>query len=95
MKNSHITNVRSNQSKIITDKDQIVEEFACYYEKLYKQVASEDKRAIQAYLKKIDLPKVTQENNVKLTKVVTLQDVKKQIQVLKRGKSPGDAEFTN
>ena len=34
MKNSHITNLRSNQSKIITDKDQIVEEFACYYEKI-------------------------------------------------------------
>ena len=63
--------------------------------KLYKQVASEEERAIQAYLRKLDFPKVTQENNVILTKVVTLQDVKKQIQVLKRGKSPGDDGFTN
>lgn len=36
IKSSHITKLMINQSKIRIDKDQIVEEFACYYEKLYK-----------------------------------------------------------
>lgn len=54
IKNSHITNLRTDQSKIITDKDQIVEEFARSYENLYGPEASEDKRAVWAYLRKLE-----------------------------------------
>lgn len=95
MKNSHISKLKVNHFEIITDKDRIVEEFASYYEKLYKQEFNKDKKSIQAYLRKLELPKVSQENNVKLTKTITLQEVKKQIQALRRGKSPGDDGFTN
>lgn len=35
MKNSYITYLKLNQSKIWTDKNLIVEEFTCYYEKLW------------------------------------------------------------
>lgn len=52
-----------------------------------------NKRTIQAYLRKLELPQVTQENSVKLTKVIILQEVKRQ--ALKGGKSPGDDGFTN
>lgn len=86
MKKAHNTNLKPEEAKIITDKDQIVEEFASYYKKLYRAEASADREQIQAYLRKLELPKVTQVNNEKLTKPIMAQEVHKQIQGLKMGK---------
>lgn len=48
MKKAHITNLKREQARIITDKDQIIEEFASYCEKLYRAEASADRNQIQA-----------------------------------------------
>ena len=56
----HITNLKPEQARIITDKDQILEEFASYYEKLYRAEASADHEHIRAYLRKLELPKQIQ-----------------------------------
>uniref|UniRef100_A0A671TPP2 Reverse transcriptase domain-containing protein n=1 Tax=Sparus aurata TaxID=8175 RepID=A0A671TPP2_SPAAU len=94
-KKMHITNLKPEQARKITDKDQIVEEFASYYEKLYRAEASADCEQIRTYLRKLELPKLKQVNNEKLTKPITAEEVHKQIQGLKNGKSPGDDGFTN
>ena len=95
MKKVHITKLKTEQAEIITDKDQIAEEFASYYEKLYRTEVSVDREHIQTYLRNLKLPKVTQVNNAMLTKPIIVQEVYKQIQELKNGKSPGDDGFTN
>lgn len=95
MKKAHITNLKSEQGRIITDKDQIAEAFASYYEKLYRAEEKADYDQIHTYLRDMDLPKLTQINNEKLIKPITIQEIQNQIQGLKDGKSPGDDGYTN
>lgn len=92
---AYITKLKTKDDKLITDKEEIAEEFANYYEELYREEVRENTEALQKYLRKIEMPKLIKENNKELVKEITAEEINKQIQDLKIGKTPGDDGFTN
>lgn len=67
-----------DQSETITDKEQIAEEFANYYETLYRNEVNE--------LSNLKLPRILQEKkHVTLTKAITVEEIKQQIHGMKAG----------
>uniref|UniRef100_A0A8C6TJE0 Uncharacterized protein n=1 Tax=Neogobius melanostomus TaxID=47308 RepID=A0A8C6TJE0_9GOBI len=74
--------------------EEIAEEFANYYELLYRKEEGEIKQ-IQMYLNNIKLPKITPEQKVMLEKSITVVEIYEHIQKLKTGTAPGDDGYTN
>ena len=67
IKKAYITKLKAEQGEIITDKEEIVQEFAKYYEILYKDEFKIDNTQIKTFLREFQLPKVPQEKNGDLT----------------------------
>ena len=93
---SNIVTIKDQTRNInVKGKQEIAQEFAKYYEKLYSpedNLLSQNK--IREYLSGIRLPQVTDEQNANLTTPVTLDEIKVAIKRLKKGKCPGSDGFT-
>uniref|UniRef100_A0A8C5BXC6 Reverse transcriptase domain-containing protein n=1 Tax=Gadus morhua TaxID=8049 RepID=A0A8C5BXC6_GADMO len=83
-------------SKVITDKNEIAETFATYYEKLYKDETDKTNSArTELYLEKLNLKQVSSLQNTNLIIRITEEEISQQIKKLKTDKAPGDDGYTN
>uniref|UniRef100_A0A3B3B8H2 Reverse transcriptase domain-containing protein n=1 Tax=Oryzias melastigma TaxID=30732 RepID=A0A3B3B8H2_ORYME len=69
--------------------------FETYYKNLYSQPILNDIPKIVNFLKNINLPKVTDEQNAMLTAEITTEEIHLAISKLKANKSPGTDGFTS
>lgn len=94
-KNS-IYGIRDPLNKKLNYKtEDIQKSFESYYKKLYEQPSCNDIEKINSYLEKLELPKVTEEQNNRLIADITAQEINRAISKLKIGKSPGADGFTS
>ena len=93
---SYITQLKDDTSKVITDKNEIAETFATYYEKLYKDETDKTNSArTELYLEKLNLKQVSSLQNTNLIIRITEEEISQQIKKLKTDKAPGDDGYTN
>ena len=91
-----IYKIRDNDSKTIQYKqDEIRRTFRKYYKGLYTQPQLEDGQQIDDFLKSLNLPVVSEEQNEILKAPVTEIELNKAISTLKANKSPGPDGFSS
>lgn len=92
---SHIAKLKDETNTLVTEKEEIAETFAKFYENLYKDEEGKGDAIIGTYLGKLKLKQVTPQHNETLIKPITTEEIFRQINKLKKGKTPGDDGYTN
>lgn len=92
---SYGTKLKDDTTESLTEKNDIAEAFAKYYEELYKDDVIIDTRRTEKYLEKLKLKQVSTSQNINLIKTVTEDEILQQIRKLKNEKAPGDDGYTN
>ena len=93
---SAIYKIRNPQTKIIQYglKD-IQQSFKVFYKNLYTQPKIDNEDRIDVFLKTLDLPTITEEQNERLISEITTEELQAAISRLKANKSPGTDGFTS
>lgn len=84
-----IPRIQSSDGEILTDSSQIIEQFAAYYQELYRSRVRFTESELQAYLEGIDLPYLTDATRERLDGPLTLKELQIAVKSLQGGKTPG------
>lgn len=86
---NHITQIIDESGSTTLDPGKINDTFRSFFSKLYTSESRADENQLNSFFEKLDLPKVSLENNSKLDAPLTLSEIKAAIQSMNSGKSPG------
>lgn len=92
---NNIYGIRDPKNNVKYKTEDIQKCFELYYTKLYAQPAKDDNDQIKLFLDKLNLPKVTDEQNDFLVSEITSQEINLAISKLKANKSPGADGYTS
>lgn len=91
-----IYKIRDHRTKVTHHQmNEIRECFKDYYENLYSQPPVEDDQKMETMLESLNLPTLTEAQNVSLTHQITEEEIYSAIARLKANKSPGTDGFTS
>ena len=79
----------SPQGTLVTDPAQINSIFQQFYAELYQSESQMEYNDHMSYLRTLNLPRLSKEEADMLGKPVTLNELKKALQAMKKGKAPG------
>lgn len=79
--------------KIETKPEEIEKIFREYYQKLYSQDETVNKRYIRNFLYSLDLPSIGKIQNKTITKEISLEELNKALGKMKTNKTPGGDGF--
>ena len=86
---NQITQITDDSGSVTSDPDKINDAFRSFFSHLYASESLTDESQLINFFEKLDLPKVSPENNLKLDATLTLSEIKEAIQSMNSGKSPG------
>lgn len=86
---SDISAIRSKVGNILNELSQVNDTFRSFYSELYSSELSRNQDACDNFLNKILLPKLSEEDSLKLDTPITLDELKKAASNMCSGKSPG------
>ena len=90
-----IFKIRDNQKNTITKQENIQSIFESFYKKIFSKMTEDKEDEINSFLKTLNLPVMTKEQNDKLGAEITTLEIQNAIKRLKNNKSPGSDGFTS
>lgn len=86
---NQIIQIRNESDTVVTDPVKINTSFKSFYRHLYKSESPGDETQMDAFFQKLDLPRVSPNDNQMLDAPLTLAEIKNAINSVNSGKSPG------
>ena len=92
---NYIPHINSPKKHRVTKPNDITKEFQEYYNSLYNiQSKPPTREQIDLYLTESAIPRLSEEDRQKLDDVITEEEIKVAVSIMKRGKAPGPDGFT-
>ena len=86
---NQIIQIRDESGMVVTDSTKINTSFSSFYQQLYKSESPDDETHMDAFFQKLDIPRVSPNDNQALDAPLTLSEIKEAISSMNSGKSPG------
>ena len=74
---NQITQILDDSDSITSNPDSINDAFRSFFSQLYTSETTADESQLDTFLEKLDLPKVSPEDNLRLDAALTLSEIKK------------------
>lgn len=84
-----IGGIKDKNGKLVTNHKEISHVFREFYEELYRSEGQMNIIKARDFFKRLNLPKLSEENMRKLESPITLEELTKTIKMLPSGKTPG------
>lgn len=86
---NQITQITDESGSITSDPDNINNTFRSFFSQLYASESLTDENQLNNFFDRLDLPKMSPEDNLRLDAALALSEIKEAIQSMNSGKSPG------